>query len=435
MAEQGDYTIVRPRGRSGFEIAVICAKPVEWNAVEAVLDGDWEKGDTWTYGKAPHDENSYKLGWIGRHNIVLAFGSQGKRTAANVATSLRFSFPSIKLALVVGICGGALSSTDELNETRDILLGDVVVSTHVKQYDFGSQYPDTFIIKDTLDASLPPPPTGIQGFLRQVSSYSGLEILEEKTACHLETIFEKPKFGGWRYPGDEEDILFEPDYRHKHYNKECAICDGCKTQEDEVCNDALVASCADLGCDSARQVLRDQIKELRTSFPQRSTLLPNEDAKPLKPLIHFGWVASGDKVMKSGIHRDKIVRKENVIAFEMESAGVWGTLPAVVIKSVCDYADSHKNDRWQKYAAASAAACMKAFVGQWRTTDQTVVWYGMSYTLENNQTGVLDGMNTLENTQTGFLDGMNHTLEDTQPAGRSGDYLFFPATSVEPFNS
>jgi nucleoside phosphorylase len=47
----------------------------------------------------------------------------------------------------------------------------------------------------------------------------------------------------------------------------------------------------------------------------------------------------------------------------MEGAGVWDIFPCVVIKGACDYADSHKNKVWQRYAAATAAACMKAFLG------------------------------------------------------------------------
>ena len=66
--------------------------------------------------------------------------------------------------------------------------------------------------------------------------------------------------------------------------------------------------------------------------------------------------------MKSAQHRDKIAGTEQVIGFEMEGAGVWDHFPTVVIKGVCDYADSHKNKRWQRYAAATAAACMKAFL-------------------------------------------------------------------------
>ncbi len=30
--------------------------------------------------------------------------------------------------------------------------------------------------------------------------------------------------------------------------------------------------------------------------------------------------------------------------------------PCLVIRGICDYADSHKNDQWQRYAAATAAA-------------------------------------------------------------------------------
>ncbi|KAL2128280.1 hypothetical protein VTI74DRAFT_9392 [Chaetomium olivicolor] len=49
----------------------------------------------------------------------------------------------------------------------------------------------------------------------------------------------------------------------------------------------------------------------------------------------------------------------------MEGAGVWDIFPCVVIKGACDYADSHKTKAWQRYAAATAAACMKAFLGHW----------------------------------------------------------------------
>jgi hypothetical protein len=70
--------------------------------------------------------------------------------------------------------------------------------------------------------------------------------------------------------------------------------------------------------------------------------------------------------MKSGEHRDKIAGMDGVIGFEMEGAGVWDNLPCVIIKGVCDYADSHKDKAWQKYAAATAASCVKAFLRRWK---------------------------------------------------------------------
>jgi hypothetical protein len=45
-----------------------------------------------------------------------------------------------------------------------------------------------------------------------------------------------------------------------------------------------------------------------------------------------------------------------VLCFEMEAAGLMNYLPCLVIRGICDYADSHKNKRWQGYAAAAAAA-------------------------------------------------------------------------------
>ncbi|CAI7672668.1 unnamed protein product [Penicillium pancosmium] len=72
---------------------------------------------------------------------------------------------------------------------------------------------------------------------------------------------------------------------------------------------------------------------------------------------------------KSGMDRDKISVEENVIAFEMESAGITNTLPCLVVKGVCDYADSHKDKQWQKYTAGVSAACMKALLEQWAVID------------------------------------------------------------------
>jgi hypothetical protein len=43
----------------------------------------------------------------------------------------------------------------------------------------------------------------------------------------------------------------------------------------------------------------------------------------------------------------------------MEAAGLMNTFPCLLIQGICDYADSHKNKRWQPYAAATAAAFAK----------------------------------------------------------------------------
>ena len=43
----------------------------------------------------------------------------------------------------------------------------------------------------------------------------------------------------------------------------------------------------------------------------------------------------------------------------MEAAGLVDNFPCLVIRGICDYADSHKNKNWQRYAAATAAAYAK----------------------------------------------------------------------------
>lgn len=46
----------------------------------------------------------------------------------------------------------------------------------------------------------------------------------------------------------------------------------------------------------------------------------------------------------------------------MEASGVWDVYLTIVVKAACDYADSHKNKKCQRYAAAVAAAGLKAIL-------------------------------------------------------------------------
>lgn len=46
----------------------------------------------------------------------------------------------------------------------------------------------------------------------------------------------------------------------------------------------------------------------------------------------------------------------------MTLIGLMDTFPCLVIRGICDYADSHKNKIWQPYAAATAAAYTKDFL-------------------------------------------------------------------------
>jgi nucleoside phosphorylase len=64
-------------------------------------------------------------------------------------------------------------------------------------------------------------------------------------------------------------------------------------------------------------------------------------------------------VIKHGKTRERLRRELNILCFEMEAAGLMDNFPCLVIRGICDYADTHKNKEWQLYAAAAAAAYAK----------------------------------------------------------------------------
>jgi nucleoside phosphorylase len=119
-----------------YTVGWICALPLEAAAATAMLDEIHEKPRK----QLSSDHNVYTLGRISDHNVVIAClpaGVYGTNPAATVATQMLSNFESIRVGLIMGICGGVPSAE------RDIRLGDVVVSKPggtfggVVQYDRG----------------------------------------------------------------------------------------------------------------------------------------------------------------------------------------------------------------------------------------------------------------------------------------------------------
>ncbi|KAH8719560.1 nucleoside phosphorylase domain-containing protein [Phaeosphaeriaceae sp. PMI808] len=117
---------------------------------------------------------------------------------------------------------------------------------------------------------------------------------------------------------------------------------------------------------------RDALKRLAHSYSdlalEDDKFKYLESKKGLRSEVHFGYVASGDTVVKTEAYRNEIEGRlsERPIGFEMESSGV---LPAfgdkvIVIKGVSDFADERKNDEWHSYAALMSIAYMKAFLNE-----------------------------------------------------------------------
>ncbi|KAL7910347.1 hypothetical protein GGI35DRAFT_362990 [Trichoderma velutinum] len=87
----------------------------------------------------------------------------------------------------------------------------------------------------------------------------------------------------------------------------------------------------------------------------------NDEERMRCPDIHHGLIASGNQVIKDGAVRDRLDEDldGNVLCIEMEAAGLMNDFPCLVVRGICDYADSGKNKDWQEYAAAVAAAYAK----------------------------------------------------------------------------
>ncbi|KAK3946524.1 nucleoside phosphorylase domain-containing protein, partial [Pseudoneurospora amorphoporcata] len=82
------------------------------------------------------------------------------------------------------------------------------------------------------------------------------------------------------------------------------------------------------------------------------------------PQVHIGRMGSRNSVVRSTQHRN-VLAAEGVIGIEMEGAGVWDELPCIVVKGVCDYADSHKSKIWQDYTAATTTSIAKAVLDKY----------------------------------------------------------------------
>src|SRR5467141_5086548 len=118
-----------------YTVAWVCALPSEMAAAKSMLDEIHPNLPT-----SSNDQNTYILGTIDAHNVVIAClpsGVYGTTSAAIVANQMRFTFPAIRFGLMVGIGGGVPT------KEADIRLGDVVVSKPtgefggVVQYDCG----------------------------------------------------------------------------------------------------------------------------------------------------------------------------------------------------------------------------------------------------------------------------------------------------------
>src|SRR5208282_6588282 len=188
-----------------YTVGWICALPMELAASMSMLDEEHR-----LLPARDPDSNTYKLGSVGEHNVVMAClpsGYTGTNPAATVATNMKASFRMIRFGLMVGIGGG-------IPDKKDIRLGDIVVSkpnkknAGVVQYDFGTRvHGEKLIPTGTLNS----PPSVLLTALSMVRANHDREhnkMIEYVSQIPLKL---PAKFA---CPGPERDQLFEDEYVH-----------------------------------------------------------------------------------------------------------------------------------------------------------------------------------------------------------------------------
>jgi nucleoside phosphorylase len=240
---------------------------------------------------------------------------------------MKRSFPNVKFCLLVGIGGGVPS------DRHDIRLGDVVVSTPSGS----SSGIIPYDVKKTLtggevrpNTHLPGPPRHLRSALSKIKSdpkfrdTPPLKDALQQLPQELAVLFQAPE--------SSSDRLFNAAFAHP--------------APDDMCGDC---------CPVSQEVLRS---------PRMST----------QPRVHYGAIASGNQLMKDGLERDKLAKQHNILCFETEAAGIMHTIPSLVIRGICDYADSHKSKTWQRYASATAAAYARFLLLRVRASQETATF-------------------------------------------------------------
>ncbi|KAI5460418.1 hypothetical protein BGZ63DRAFT_404887 [Mariannaea sp. PMI_226] len=317
--------VSKPTSRHEFGIAIICTLPLEYDAVLFIFDEIWDEGGD-PYGSEVEDDNSYKTGRIGNHNVVLTI-MRSSDIGSGRMSNMKRSYSSLKLAFHVGICG----TTGRNTQGDEILLGDVIMDHRITQF---VTYGESYLIK----------------WVAQLDAIRGGDQLQQRTAHHLRKFQEvsERRRTSYRYPGAGQDKLYEPTYLHKHNASPTCICRDSNNRSDLVCPDALDATCEQLGCSDKHLVSRKRVGGQNIG-------------------VHRGTIVWRDLIMiESGGNRDRISRESGAIAFDLKATEFRNQIPAFVIRGAYDYADGHnqKNMEWREYAAATAASATKAILEQ-----------------------------------------------------------------------
>ncbi|PNP46981.1 hypothetical protein TGAMA5MH_01934 [Trichoderma gamsii] len=231
IASLSAMATTKSRSYNDYTIGWVCALPKEQTAATVMLDKRHPD-----LQNPPGDPNSYTLGSIGEHNIVIAclpLGQIGANSAATIATWMISTFSRIKIGLLVGIGGGV---------PPNVRLGDVVVSSPtgqfpgVVQWDMGKEHGKLF----ERTGALSNPPTSLLTALGKIQTAHALG--GNKIPALLQALQRDWPDLASKYlvPKSHQDVLFKSTYAHvikerrvdedeEDEEDDCAHCDKAQT--------------------------------------------------------------------------------------------------------------------------------------------------------------------------------------------------------------
>ncbi|KAK6358041.1 hypothetical protein TWF730_007395 [Orbilia blumenaviensis] len=325
FSSPGPSATQRTLRHDDYTVGLFVTLDTELEALKLLLDEGHEQ-----LSSDEKDSNNYVLGRMGVHNVVIVspglYAEAGDSSiAAQMVENLARAFKSVRFGLLVGVGGGAPTSPNLEDPSKDIRLGDVVVADSncmnclqggVLQYDVARWRADGEFSITSRSKQLPAILSKGVRLLRSDHSFGrgemnqyiqdGIAVAEALKPSHSRD---------FNFPGQDRDRLYKSNYWHVGGND----CSGCNKKVVE------------------RRLQRDS----------------ND------PEVHYGLIASSDIPMKSTEHRDKLRNGWGVSCFETGAAGLKEDFPCVVVRGISHYSDDHKNERWESYAAIVAAAYAK----------------------------------------------------------------------------
>ena len=296
------------RGDAGPVFGIVTALHEEFAAMRAMIEDASRRYDA-------DDRADYILGTVPSvdadipHQVVLTMlGETGNDAAADACANLVRSFRSVRCVLMVGIAAGVPNVRDP---DRHVRLGDIVVATRgIIEYDSVRDHADGPVQRRTFPAA-----SSLlkrRANMLQANEALGLRPWEDL----LDSVVQRlPAFGR---PPQSSDVLHASD------------------------------------------LSQDQV-------PHPDPALTGH--RPGWPKVHYGWIGSGDRPLRSAGKRDQIAAAHNVSAIEMEGKGIGNAGFAAgvewfVIRGISDYGDGHANRDWRRYASLAAAAYARALLAE-----------------------------------------------------------------------